>query len=238
MLEEAPLLQIRRNFARPAAPLLARFAGAPTGFLADCMDGRGALDYRIKPVEPERAAFAGVALPCLCGPGDNLAILAALSSIKAGDVVMAAADGFSGLAVCGDRVAGMAKNQGAVALVIDGMARDTPGIRGVGLPFFCRGITPNSCAASGPGVVGEPVVLGGVTVNPGDIVVGDCDGVVVVPLAIAERVADRLDKVKVAEAEMDAKVVAGLGTSGRIAELIESGRVRFLDERGGGDHRP
>lgn len=229
MLEEAPLLQIRRNFRRPGAALLARFAGAATGFLADCMDGRGALDYRIKPVEPERAVFAGVALPCLCGPGDNLAILAALSFIKPGDVVMAAADGFSGLAVCGDRVAGMAKNQGAVALVIDGMARDTPGIKAVGLPFFCRGITPNSCAASGPGAVGEPVVLGGVTVNPGDIVVGDCDGVVVVPLAIAERVADRLDKVKLAEAAMDAKVVAGLGTSARIAELIEAGQARFLD---------
>jgi 4-hydroxy-4-methyl-2-oxoglutarate aldolase len=78
-------------------------------------------------------------------------------------------------------------------------------------------------------VVGEPVVLGGVTVNPGDIVVGDVDGVVVVPLARAEVVADRLDKVKVAEAEMDAKVAAGLGVSARITELIESGKVRFLD---------
>ncbi len=229
MLEEAPLLQIRRKFRRPPPALLTRFAAASTGFLADCMDGRGAVDRDIKPVDPVRAAFAGVALPCLCGPGDNLAILAALSFIQPGDVVMAAADGFAGLAVCGDRVAGMAKNQGAVALVIDGMARDTPGIRGVGLPLFCRGITPNSCAASGPGTVGEPVVLGGVTVNPGDIVVGDVDGVVVVPLAKAGAVADRLDKVKVAEAEMDAKVAAGLGISARITEMIESGRARFLD---------
>jgi len=229
VLEEPPILQIRRDFARPAAYLLARFRGAPTGFLADCMDGRGALDYRIKPVDPARADFAGVAVPCLCGPGDNLAILAALSVLQPGDVIVAAAEGFSGLAVCGDRVAGMAKNQGAVAIVIDGVARDTPGIRGVGLPFFCRGITPNSCAASGPGTVGEPVVAGGVTVNPGDVVVGDCDGVVVVPLAQAEAVAARLDQVKVAEAAMDAKVAEGLGVPGRIAELIAAGRVRFLD---------
>ena len=229
MLEEPPILQIRRDFARPAAYLLARFRGAPTGFLADCMDGRGALDYRIKPVDPARADFAGVAVPCLCGPGDNLAILAALSVLQPGDVIVAAAEGFSGLAVCGDRVAGMAKNQGAVAIVIDGVARDTPGIRGVGLPFFCRGITPNSCAASGPGTVGEPVVAGGVTVTPGDVVVGDCDGVVVVPLAQAEAVAARLDQVKVAEAAMDAKVAEGLGVPGRIAELIAAGRVRFLD---------
>jgi len=229
VLEEPPILQIRRDFARPAAYLLARFRGAPTGFLADCMDGRGALDYRIKPVDPARADFAGVAVPCLCGPGDNLAILAALSVLQPGDVIVAAAEGFSGLAVCGDRVAGMAKNQGAVAIVIDGVARDTPGIRGVGLPFFCRGITPNSCAASGPGTVGEPVVAGGVTVTPGDVVVGDCDGVVVVPLAQAEAVAARLDQVKVAEAAMDAKVAEGLGVPGRIAELIAAGRVRFLD---------
>lgn len=229
MLEEAPLLQVRRNFARPAPELVARFVGAPTGFLADCMDGRGALDHRIKPVDARRAEFAGVALPCLCGPGDNLAILAALSFIRPGDVIVAAADGFAGLAVCGDRVAGMARNQGAVALVIDGMARDTPGIRAVGLPFFCLGITPNSCAASGPGTVGEPVVAGGVTVNPGDIVVGDADGVVVVPLARAEAVAAKLDQVKVAEAAMDAKVAAGLGVSARISEMIEAGQVRFLD---------
>lgn len=229
MLEEAPLLQIRRNFRRPRAELLARFAGAPTGFLADCMDGRGAVDYQVKPVDPACAAFVGSALPCLCGPGDNLAILAALSFIRPGDVIMAAADSFSGLAVCGDRVAGMAKNQGAVALVIDGVARDTPGIRGVGLPFFCRGITPNSCAASGPGVVGEPVVIGGVSVNPGDVVVGDADGVVVVPRERAEAVAARLEQVKVAEAAMDARVAEGLGVSARITELIETGRVRFLD---------
>jgi len=229
VLEEAPLLQIRRNFRRPAPKLLARFAAAATGFLADCMDGRGALDYRIKPVDPARADFFGSALPCLCGPGDNLAILAALSVIKPGDVVMAAAEGFSGLAVCGDRVAGMAKNQGAVAIVLDGVARDTPGIRAVALPFFCRGITPNSCAASGPGTVGQPVVVGGVTVNPGDVVVGDCDGVVVVPLARAEEVAARLAQVKTAEAAMDAKVAAGLGVPARIAELIEAGQVRFLD---------
>jgi 4-hydroxy-4-methyl-2-oxoglutarate aldolase len=229
MLEEAPLLQVRRNFPRPSPGLVARFAGAPTGFLADCMDGRGALDCAIKPVDPRRTEFAGVALPCLCGPGDNLAIVAALSFLRPGDVIVAAADGFAGLAVCGDRVAGMARNQGAVALVIDGMARDTPGIRAVGLPFFCRGITPNSCAASGPGTVGEPVVAGGVTVHPGDIVVGDGDGVVIVPLARAEMVAARLEKVKVAEAAMDAKVAAGLGVSERIAELIEVGQVRFLD---------
>ena len=116
LLEEPPLLQIRRSLRRPSADVLARFKDASTGFLADCMDGRGALDWRIKPVDPGRAAFAGAALPCLCGPGDNLALLAALSVAQPGDAIMAAGESFEGLAICGDRVAGMARNRGAVAI--------------------------------------------------------------------------------------------------------------------------
>lgn len=229
MIEEPPLLQIRRNIARAAPALLARFADTPAGFLVDCMDGRGALDHRIKPVDPERASFVGSALPCLCGPGDNLAILAALGVAQPGDVIMAAADGFGGLAVVGDRVAGMARNRGAVALVTDGMARDAGGIRAAGLPLFSAGITPNSCNASGPGTVGEPVTIGGVPVAAGDIVVGDADGVVVVPAARAEAVLARLARVREAEAGLDAEVAGGLGVPARIVELLGSARVRYLE---------
>ncbi len=229
MLEEPPILQIRRHFPRPTAAQLAGFAGAPTGFLADCMDGRGAMDAALKPVDPARASFAGVAVTCLCGPGDNLAILAALTVLRPGDVIVAAADGFAGLAVTGDRVAGMARNQGGVAMVVDGMVRDTPGIRGVGLPLFARGVTPNSCAASGPGTVGEPIVAGGVAVASGDIIVGDVDGIVVVPQARIDMVLARLAEIRVAEEAMDAKVAAGLGIPGRITALVEAGKVRFLD---------
>jgi 4-hydroxy-4-methyl-2-oxoglutarate aldolase len=227
MLEEPPVLRVRRNWARPDASIVARFAGVPTGFLADCMDGRGALDFRIKPVDAGRADFAGLALPCHCGPGDNLAVLGALSVARAGDVIVAASDEFTGVALVGDRVVGMARNQGAVALVTDGLVRDTPGIRPVGLPVFCRGVTPNSCAASGPGTVGYPVVLGGVAVAPGDILVGDCDGVVVVPAALAEAVLARLERVRTMEAAMDAMVAAGLGVPARIAELAQAGRIAF-----------
>jgi 4-hydroxy-4-methyl-2-oxoglutarate aldolase len=229
MLEEPPMLRVRRSWPRPDAAITARFAGVPTGFLVDCMDGRGALDFQVKPVDPERAEFAGTALPCACGPGDNLAVLGALSVAEPGDVILASADAFTGLALIGDRVAGMARNRGAAALVTDGLVRDTPGIIPVGLPVFCRGVTPNSCAASGPGTVGYPIVIGGVAVAPGDIVVGDCDGVVVVPGALAEAVLARLDRVRVMEAEMDAKVAAGLGVPGRIAELAASGRIAYED---------
>ncbi|MBV8573717.1 MAG: hypothetical protein JOZ58_01580 [Acetobacteraceae bacterium] len=229
MIEEPPLLQVRRQFRRPPSDLLLRFRDVPTGFLADCMDGRGALDWRMKPVDPERAVFAGPALPCLCGPGDNLALLAALTVVKPGDVILAAGDGFETLAICGDRVAGMARNRGATAIVLDGMARDAAGIRAAGLPLFCRGITPNSCNASGPGTVGEPIVVGGVAVRAGDLVVGDGDGVVVVPQERIEAVLAKLERVKTSEAAMDAKVADGLSTPAVIERLAAAGQVRYLD---------
>ena len=164
MIEDPPLLQIRRNFARPDRALLERFANVPTGHLVDAMDGRGALDYRVKPIDPDRASFVGSAVTCLCAPGDNLAIVAALAVLQHGDAIVAATDSHSTLAVVGRRVSGMARNRGAVAVVTDGLARDTPGIRQNGVPVFCAGVTPNSAAASGPGTVGQPVVVGGATV--------------------------------------------------------------------------
>jgi 4-hydroxy-4-methyl-2-oxoglutarate aldolase len=104
MIEDPPLLQIRRNFVRPERALLARFAGVPTEHLVDAMDGRGALDYRIKAVDPARATFVGAAVTCLCAPGDNLAIVAALAILQEGDVIVAATDAHATLAVVGRRV--------------------------------------------------------------------------------------------------------------------------------------
>ena len=229
MIEDPPLLQIRRNFARPDAALLERFANVPTGHLVDAMDGRGALDYRVKPIDPDRASFVGSAVTCLCAPGDNLAIVAALALLQQGDAIVAATDSHSTLAVVGRRVSGMARNRGAVAVVTDGLARDTPGIRQNGVPVFCAGVTPNSAAASGPGTVGQPVVIGGVAVQSGDIVVGDVDGVVVVPLARASEVLQRLEAVRAREADLAQKLAAGLGVPRRVTELLASPRVKFLD---------
>src|SRR5689334_1131145 len=116
MIEDPPLLQIRRNFTRPSATVLGRFAGVQTEHLADAMDGRGALDFAIKPVDPARANFIGSAVTCLCGAGDNLAIVASLALLQPGDVIVAATDAHDVLAVVGRRVSGMARNRGAAAV--------------------------------------------------------------------------------------------------------------------------
>jgi len=230
MLEDPPLLVIRKSFDRPPAAKLAQLRDAQTSHVADAMDGRGALDPAIKPVDPQRAQFIGTAITCETGPSDNLAILAAVALAQEGDVIVAASDGFMSTAVVGDIVSQMAKNAGAQAIIIDGMARDSQGIVEVGLPVFSRGITPNSCVKSGPGRVGFPIVAGGVAIEPGDVVIGDRDGVVVVPQRMLDQVIARVEAIREAEAKVIANITENrLSHMPRIAELLASDRVKYVD---------
>lgn len=229
MLQDPPLLVVKRSIDRPDPAQVRKLAGAQTGHIVDALDGRGALDHRIKPIDRNRAAFVGVALTCETGPSDNLAIMAALAVAKPGDVIVAAADAFDHTAVVGDNVCLMGRNAGLAAIVIDGMARDEDGIVGAGLPCFSRGITPNSCVRSGPGRVGFPIVAGGAAVASGDVLVGDRDGVVVIPRDKLDFVVTRLDEIRAAEQKVQAKIATGLTQLESIAALMASDRVVYVD---------
>jgi 4-hydroxy-4-methyl-2-oxoglutarate aldolase len=232
MIEDPPLLTIRRKFPRPPAAIVAALAGTPTGYLIDAMGGRGALDHTIKPLPGVPAAMtrlSGVAVTCLAGPSDNLAVFAAIQVARPGDIIVCACDRFSAAAVTGDLLLGMAKNRGIAGFVTDGMVRDLEGIIGVGLPVFCSGLTPNSPARNGPGLVGVPVQLGGLQVDSGDLVVGDQDGIVIVPRAQLKQVQTKLADVRAAEAALEAKVRGGLEVPDFVQQLLDSGRVRYLD---------
>lgn len=228
MIDDPPLLTILRHRPRPDAALLATLGGVPTGHVIDALEGAGAMAAAIKPIDPARAAFVGVALPCQTGPGDNLAVMAALALAQPGDAIVVAADGFVGSAIIGDNVAWMARNAGVVALVTDGAARDAAGIRDIGVPLFAAAVTPNSCARSGPGRVGLPVVCGAVAVAAGDVLVGDADGVVVIPLALLAAVVAQLADVQVAERALQARLAGGLRQMDAVAALLASDRVRYV----------
>jgi 4-hydroxy-4-methyl-2-oxoglutarate aldolase len=229
VLENPPLLIIKKSFVRPDPDKLMSLQRAQTGHIVDAMDGRGALAYAIKPLDPARAQFVGVAVTVETGPSDNLAILAAVARASRGDCIVAAADAFEGTAVVGDNVAWMARNAGCSAIVIDGMARDLEGILSVGLPVFARGITPNSCVRTGPGRVGFPIVAGGQAVASGDVIVGDRDGVVVIPAAQLDFVLVRLDAIRAAEAVVQARIATGITQLDSMAQLLRSDQVQFVD---------
>ena len=201
-------LTIHAEFDRPTPEDLAPFQTAPTGWVADAQGRRGALHHRIRPII-ETARFVGAALTVQSRPVDNLAPYAALKFARPGDVLVVATDACESAAVMGDILIGMAKNAGIVAAVTDGLVRDVAGIREVGIPTFAAGLTPNSPLKDGPGSIGLPIALGGITVNSGDIVVGDADGVVVVPRGEGTAVASALAGIAAKEEAMETAVADG-----------------------------
>lgn len=226
MIDDPPLLTIRRGFERPPASLVAAFKGAQVSQIVDAMGGRGALSHTIKPLSQTNAVLVGTAITCQASPADNLAVFAALDAAVAGDVIVAATDGFTGTSVIGDLVLGMMRNKGLTGFVTDGLVRDVVGLEAVGLPVFSAGLTPNSPSRNGPGTVGFEVVVGGVRVASGDIVVGDRDGIAVVPRAEAEGVLERLAVVRKAEAALEARVNAGLVLPEFAERVLRGERVR------------
>ena len=232
MLETPPALTIRRTFPRPPREAVAALEGALTGQVADALGGLGALDAAIKPIAgapPSMQSFVGTALPCMNSPADQLGLVGALAYAEPGDVLVVGTEAYLGTAVIGDLMAGMLLNCGVVGLVTDGAVRDTPGIVGVGLPVYCAGVSPNSPQRNGPGTVGLSISIGGVTVNPGDIVVGDVDGVVVVPQDALDGVIEHVNEIKRMETEVEAKVKDGLKYPDSWRGYLEPGAARFVD---------
>ncbi|MEO1102404.1 MAG: RraA family protein [Pseudomonadota bacterium] len=232
MIEEPPRLTITRTLRRPTEAQIAAFQNVPTGFVADAVGGGGALDKQIGPIGDGRdidCVAAGPAVTADNGPADVLALFAALERVRPGDIVVNAFHGHQGCAAGGDRTMAILRNNSGAGLVTDGPMRDYAGIVEVGLPVWCTGLTPASPYSSGPGTVGLPIQIGGQRVATGDMVVADRDGVVIVPFEIIDDVIARLDEVKALEAKLDAEVAAGRKSFDKVAALVESGGVRYVD---------
>ena len=212
MIEQPPLVRLRRGFARPTPAQVAAFAGVETGHVADALGGRAALGPDIRPIVADPARFCGTAVTAFAGAGDIVGFFAALELMQPGDVIVVAADGYRGTAMLGDNMAAMARQMGVAAFVTDGCVRDVAGLKRVGLPIFASGITPDSPTCVGPASAGLPVTLGGRTVASGDIVIGDEDGVVCVPFA-----------------QIDAAIAGGETRPEFVRAILDGDRVAEID---------
>lgn len=200
--------RIHPSAPRPDETLLARFRGVPTGQVCDAMDRLGAMDWRIKPLSTE-CSLCGPALTVRTRPGDNLMVWKAVDVAQPGDVLLIATYEHTVTSTFGEFVVKAAKAKGVSGIVCDGMCRDLSAIRATGLPTFVLGTSPAAPGKDGPGEIGGRVSCGGVVVGPGDIIVGDEDGVAVVPLADAAAVAQALESVRAKEASLQVNLAAG-----------------------------
>jgi len=173
------LPDVIRDFERVSPDVVAQAAKFPSSILADVAGRRGALSGRIAPLDPSMRV-CGAAFTVEVRPGDNLMIHAALALARPGDVIVVDGKGDVSSALMGEIMCQQAVALGLAGVVLDGAARDSEAIRALGFPVFAAGLNPNGPTKSVPGRLNHPVSVGGVPVSPGDLVVGDADGVTVI----------------------------------------------------------
>lgn len=203
----------RLDFERVSAEVVAAAAGLPTATLHEAAGKIGALPAAIKPVAPQFKC-CGPALTVHSPPGDNLWLHRALDVAQPGDVMVVYANGAYEHGYWGEIMTTMAQVRGLSGLVIDACVRDGVLLGEIGFPVFARGLCIQGTGKDygAIGWLGAPVRIGGVTVEAGDLVVGDSDGVVVLPRAQAAQMVDKAARREADEAAILKRLRAGEST--------------------------
>jgi RraA family protein len=191
-LHPGPGFRVKTSFNRLPPELMNQFRAFPTPDISDLLNRLYAVNPQIRCLTGEHHTVCGPACTVKVFPGDNLMVHKSLDILEPGDVVIIDAGGSTMNAVLGDLVSTKARHRGAQGFVIDGLIRDLPNIAALDFPVFARGTTPIGPLHRGPGEINFSICCGGVVVNPGDLIVGDSMGVVVVPQDIAEELLHRL----------------------------------------------
>ncbi len=202
------LFEVNAVIERPETALLEAFSQMATANISDAMANLRTMDSGIKSLVHNK---------CICGPactavtptGDFLPVLKALDVAQRGDVLVVDNQGNPDAALWGEITSTEAQVKGLSGLVLDGLVRDITPIRDLGFPVFARGTSPRVSGRGSLGEVNVPIRCGGTVVSPGDIIVGDADGVVVVPLGKAQAVLSKLQSIVRYEEVLRSKVAEG-----------------------------
>jgi regulator of RNase E activity RraA len=171
---------------RLAAAIVTRFRGLASSNLADAMGRFNFMDAGMQ--SRSGLPLCGLAVTVNARPADNLMIHKAMQVAEPGDIVVVNTCGNIASAVFGELMCHTAAAKGLGGIVVDGAIRDVDGITKLGFSAYSRSVSPGGCDKDGPGEINVPISCGGTVVSPGDIVVGDADGIAVVPRADAEEV--------------------------------------------------
>lgn len=188
--------------------IIRRFADLPVANIGDAMGRLNVVDPSITAVY-RGARLAGPAYTVEVAGGDNAGIYEALEHIAVGDILVVNGHGVTNRALIGELISERLRQLGVAGVVIDGAIRDARDIEEMGFPIFSASITPAGPYRHGPFRVGVPVAVGGVVVAPGDIIVGDDDGVAVIPLSDAALIVELAEKKNADELAIRASILSG-----------------------------
>ena len=220
---------IRKTWVRPSASVIERFRGVPTALIADAMGhGFGVVNGTIRPVW-DGPDFVGPALPVETAPHDILAVHVGAKYAQPGDVIVIATGGGMKAAVLGEMTTTLLLSAGIVAAVTDGVVRDLKEIEANGMPAYAAGISPGIPFKNGPGRVGLPVSVGGIAISAGDIVVGDRDGVVVVPACYVEQTLAAIEDARRIDLQLGASLAGGTKVPPHVEQTLANTEVHYVD---------
>jgi 4-hydroxy-4-methyl-2-oxoglutarate aldolase len=197
-----------RDFDRTHAQVAEGLAAIGTSTAHEADGRRGCLDPVIRPIQ-SGVSLAGPAVTVSCHPGDNLLIHAAVETCRPGDVLVVTTTSPSTDGMLGDLLATSLRAHGVVAVVMDAGVRDVAQLRAMGFPVWTRAVSPQGTVKASPGSVNVPVVCAGQLVHPGDAIVADDDGVVVIPRQRAAAVLEAGRRREANEAGKRARLAAG-----------------------------
>jgi RraA family protein len=230
-MHPGPGFRIRTSWPRLEAAVVAGFGAFETPAISDQMNRLFTMHCEIHRVTGPGTRILGTACTVKVFPGDNLMVHKSLDVARPGDVVVVDAAGSTSNAVLGDLVATKARHRGIGGFVVDGLVRDLPGILALGdMPVFARGVSPIGPLHRGPGEVGHPVSVGGIVVHAGDLIVGDDNGVVVVPRSAAPTLLERLSVRAGDEAAYLAAVSAGRFSNAWVDAILRAGNAVVDDQ--------
>jgi RraA family protein len=215
--------RILRRARKVDGDVVAQFRDIPVANVSDSMYRMSAGGARLRPMH-RGGRMAGPAFTVKTRPGDNLMVHKALDLAEPGDVIVVDAGGDLTNALIGEIMSTYAKARGIAGMVIDGAVRDADEIRAGDFPVYAAGVTHRGPYKDGPGEINVPIAIDGMVVEPGDLVLGDGDGILCVPFdATAQVLAAATDKKKVEAREIDAAARAALDRAWVDARLRQLG---------------
>lgn len=201
-------LQILKRTRHVPTSLVQAFNGLPVANISDCMSRMTSAGPRLRPMH-KGGPLAGVALTVKCRPGDNLMIHKALTLSQPGDVIVVDAGGDLTNALFGEIMVATAVARGVAGVVLNGAVRDAEEIGRGDFPLYAAGVTHRGPYKDGPGEINVPIAIDGMVIQPGDLIVGDGDGLLCVPFDSAEEILAATRKKMEVEKQMLADIAAG-----------------------------
>lgn len=216
----------RHNITIPklSAEMLTEWAEVPAAVASDCLGRAQAMAAEISPLHPSMRIVAQ-ARTVDCMAADNSALHAAIGICEPGEVLVCNAQGYTNNAIFGGLMTRAATDAKVAGLVIDGSVRDSEEIVEAGFACYSRGVVPRGPHKGFGGVIDGPVACGGVSVSPGDLIIGDADGITVVPFAIVEQTLEAAKAILAKEA----RALASLDEGGSLAEVYGVPQITLID---------